>query len=236
MLPGLDGTGKLLAGFIEALGRHVEARIIEYPLGEPLGYDELELLVRAALPADRPFVLLGESFGGPLAIRIAAAPPDQLRGLVLCATFARTPYPLPRWAGSLASLVPVKGLPRWLRAPLMWGSAQADAAPAESDRATAPVSRAVMRRRLRALLEVDVRDCLGRITHPALILYGLGDRILPRSAANSLAAAVPNAELAPIEGPHLLLQSTPLECAAAVSRWLTSLTWQTSRRSQVRVW
>ena len=89
VLPGLDGTTVLLAPFLAALqGRGVPASAVGYPGDRPLDYDALEPLVRAQLPRT-PFVLLGESFSGPLAIRIAADPPPGLRGLVLSTTFAR---------------------------------------------------------------------------------------------------------------------------------------------------
>ncbi len=219
MLPGLDGTGKLFAKFVQALGSGVDTRIIAYPVDEPLGYEELELRVRAELPADRPFVLLGESFSGPIAIRIAAAAPAGMRGVILCGTFAKSPYPRLRWIGALSFLIPVKALPRWARALVMWGS-HAAGAPAQADRAIAVVARSVVRRRLRALLEVDAAGSLGRIGIPALILYGRHDRIVPGAATRFLAAGLPGAQLAPIDGPHLLLQAAPIACAAAVGRWL----------------
>jgi pimeloyl-ACP methyl ester carboxylesterase len=50
---------------------------------QALRYDELLPLVLEHLPTDRPFVVLGESFSGPLAIRIAAVRPPCLRALVL---------------------------------------------------------------------------------------------------------------------------------------------------------
>ena len=78
LLPGLDGTGKLFAEFLEALDLGSSAQVVPYPPDIPLGYDELETLVRAALPAHGPFIILGESFSGPLAIRIAARPPPAL--------------------------------------------------------------------------------------------------------------------------------------------------------------
>ena len=48
LLPGLDGTGKLFANFVRALGAGVECRIVGHSSDEPLGYEELEQRVRAA--------------------------------------------------------------------------------------------------------------------------------------------------------------------------------------------
>jgi hypothetical protein len=50
LLPGLDGTGKLFTAFVRALGAGVESLIVGYSPDESLGYEELELKVRAALP------------------------------------------------------------------------------------------------------------------------------------------------------------------------------------------
>ena len=220
LLPGLDGTGKLFASFIRTLGAAVECRIIGYPTDEPLGYEELEHRIRSALPRDRPFTLLGESFGGPIALRIAADAPLGLTGLILCGTFARTPYPRLAWARHLAFLLPIKSLPRGLRVLLMWGRQNASRVPATAERAIAGVDSAVVRRRIAALLTVDATPSLERVAVPTLIVYARRDRVVPHAATRWLLARLPQAHVAAIDGPHLLLQACPEECAAAVVRFL----------------
>lgn len=107
LLPGLDGTGRLFAPLIKALAVHgIAARVIGYPAHESLGYAELERRVRAQLPDARSFVLLAESFSGPIALRIGAAPPDTMKGLILSTTFAARPTSL---------LGPLAGGVRWAR-------------------------------------------------------------------------------------------------------------------------
>jgi len=113
ILPGLDGTGTLHDDFVRALGDTFErVEIVAYPPQAPLDYVTLEALVRARLPADRPFVLLGESFSGPIALAIAAHPPSpRLIGVVLTTTFATftmswlTPF------AALARYAPVRAFP-----------------------------------------------------------------------------------------------------------------------------
>ena len=221
LLPGLDGTGKLFANFVQALGAAVECRVIGYSPDEPTGYEELELKVRAALPQDRPYVLMGESFSGPIAMRIAACKPAWLVGLILCGTFASNPFPWLAWARPFASLLPIKSLPRWLRAPLMWGSKDPRRAPGNAERAVAGVAGSVLRRRIAAILTVDAIECLDRIAIPALIMYARRDRVVPHAATELLIAHLPGAEVADIDGPHLLLQARPDECSAAVLRFMT---------------
>ncbi|HMK84460.1 MAG TPA: alpha/beta fold hydrolase [Steroidobacteraceae bacterium] len=220
ILPGLDGTGIRLGEFVRRLGPHVATRVVGYPCDEPLGYADLERLIRAALPTDRRFVLLGESFSGPLAIRIAADPPPHLAGLILCGTFARNPYPWLRWARPLAVRFPVKSLPRWLRAPLLWGSADPRSAPVRRMRATSSVATPVIRHRIGEILAVDETRSLARVRTPTLILTARSDRLVPRSAISRLLRGLPGAHVEEIDGPHLLLQVRPGECAHSVLRFL----------------
>jgi pimeloyl-[acyl-carrier protein] methyl ester esterase len=222
LLPGLDGTGKLFAGFVRALGAGVESHVVGYSPEEPLGYEELELKVRAALPRDRPYVMLGESFSGPIAMRIAACAPALLIGVILCGTFASNPYPRLAWARPFAFLLPIKSLPRWVRAPLMWGSKNPRRAPRKAERAIASVAGAVLRRRIAAILAVDAFPSLDRIAIPGLVMYARHDRVVPYAATESMIAHLRGAAVAEIDGPHLLLQSCPEECSAAVLKFMTA--------------
>ena len=216
LLPGLDGTGKLFSEFVKSLGPGVDSRIVAYPKDRALGYDELEALVLAALPRDRRFILLGESFSGPIAIRIAARSPAGLVALILCGTFAKNPFPWLGWARPLAAYLPLKSLPRWVRAPLMWGSASPQRAPARTERAMADVSPDVIRRRIGALLAVNETAALTRIHLPILVLRARHDRVISPAATRWILRAQPGAELSEVDGPHLLLQTRPTECAALV--------------------
>jgi pimeloyl-ACP methyl ester carboxylesterase len=219
MLPGLDGTGKLFQDFVAQLGRQVDARIIGYPLDQALGYEELSQLVRQQLPKT-PYFLLAESFSGPVGISVAAGANPSLRGLILCGTFASNPFPRLAWARALAPLLPIKSLPRWLRSIIMWGSGSPKRAPRSADRAMAPVHRGVITHRIRALLRVDVSERLGEIRAPVLILSATRDQIIRSHAAAGIASRLPEAEHVAIDGPHLLLQAMPAECARQVLKFI----------------
>jgi pimeloyl-ACP methyl ester carboxylesterase len=201
---------------LKVLDLSVRAIVVPYPEDVPLNYDELELLVREALPTDRPFVLLGESFSGPIAIRIAARPPAGLVSLILSVTFASNPFPWAGWAKPLAAYLPLKSLPRWVRAPLMWGSTSPKRAPRQSERAMAGVSAAVVRHRIAALLGADETSTLGSILLPTLVLCARRDRVISTAATMRILRGIPHARRVEIDGPHLLLQTCAAECAAAV--------------------
>jgi pimeloyl-ACP methyl ester carboxylesterase len=223
LLPGLDGTGKLFSEFVNVLGPSVESRIVAYPKDQPLGYDELEALVMAVIPRNQPFILLGESFSGPLAIRIAAREPAGLAAVILSASFVKNPFPWLWWARPLAAYLPLKSLPRWVRAPLMWGSTSPQRAPAQMERAIAGVAPAVIRRRIAALLAADESTALGHLRLPILVLQARRDRVISRAATQWILKKLPSAQLAEIDGPHLLLQTRPAECADAVRRFIRTV-------------
>jgi pimeloyl-[acyl-carrier protein] methyl ester esterase len=91
LLPGMDGTGKLFAGFVAALGDAARPVVVAYPTDSQLDYRQLIDVARTFLPLGEPFVLLGESFSGPIAIALAAERPAGLFALVLCCSFAPNP-------------------------------------------------------------------------------------------------------------------------------------------------
>ena len=66
LLPGMDGTGELFAGFAMALPEWIHPQVVRYPR-EHLSLTDLLLTVRSALLKSEPFVILAESFSTPIA-------------------------------------------------------------------------------------------------------------------------------------------------------------------------
>jgi pimeloyl-ACP methyl ester carboxylesterase len=220
LLPGLDGTGDLFAPFVEALGPTVDCIVLRYPPDQPLGYRALEAQVRAALPTDRPYVLLGESFSGPLAATIAASAPPGLCGLVMCVSFVRNPRPL---LGRFRALLPWLPLhPRSLsllrRRTLgrFYTPALQDALAA----AVAQVASAVLKARLSDVLTADASAALAAVRVPVLVLQASDDRVVPAPATALLRRLQPQARHACFDAPHFLLLAQPQATAAVVARFL----------------
>jgi sigma-B regulation protein RsbQ len=220
LLPGMDGIGKSFKQFSQAMKPAIDTCIVTYPLDEALDYGELETCVRGVLPKHRAFFLLAESFSGPIAARIAADPPQALVATIFCATFVKNPYPLLGWAAPFAGLFPFKSLPRWVRAPLMWGSGSPSRAPPRAERATSAVDAAVLRHRIATLLAVDETAAMATIRSPALIMRPRGDRVIPRTAALHMARTLPHARYIELDGPHLVLQTQSLMCATIVTEFM----------------
>jgi pimeloyl-ACP methyl ester carboxylesterase len=225
LLPGMDGSGVLFRPLLESLPERLCGQVIVFPPDRPLGYPELLPLVRAALPADHEYLLLGESFSGPLALAAAREAPPGLRGVVLSVSFLVNPIrEMPRWSRHLA-LPPIFGLyptalkmraiaGRWRRHPGL------EELVLEASNGLQP---RVMAARARAILSVDARHDLERCPVPVLYLRGRRDRVVGRHCLELARSIRPDLRVAVLEAPHLLLQTSPREAVRELLDFADSL-------------
>jgi len=226
LLPGMDGSGDLFGGLTAALRAHaptLDLIIIRYPPRRPLSYDALEALVAPQLPADQDYVLLGESFSGPIAIALAATRPPGLVGLVLCCSFARPPAAWLRLFAPLLHLISTRRPPRSLMHFFLLGRDGDGTLRAALKRAIDPVAPQVMAARMAAVLSVDVRVQLARVQVPMLYLRATRDRLIPGRVAQQMQVVLPALQVADFATPHFLLQIAPREAAARIARFLDDI-------------
>lgn len=217
LLPGLDGSGDFFDALCRQLPPQWRTHVVPYPGDLPLSYDELVRFVLAAVPDDGPFVLLAESFSGPVAIQVAATRPAGLIGVVLCATFARNPRPFLRPLLGLTRVAPVRAAPMGLLSRCLLG-AEADASWVDRiQQAMGKCSVAVLRLRAQEVLSVDVRSQLAGIRVPVLYLQATRDWVVPAAALVEMLRVLPAIEVARIDGPHFLLQAKPESCAEQIA-------------------
>lgn len=224
ILPGLDGTTRMLQDFIAAVQpSFASVAAIAYPTDVALGYSDLEVLARDALPPRSPFVLLGESFSGPIAISIAADPPPNLIGLVLSTTFARAPVPLLTPFAALTRFAPVRVLPTTVLSAVLLGRWSTPDLRHELRSALGTVAPDVLRARAAAAMRVDVTDRLAHIAVPTLSLMANHDRLLRASARRQLIDNIADVRVIALDGPHLLLQTRSDRCADEIARFAAGL-------------
>jgi pimeloyl-[acyl-carrier protein] methyl ester esterase len=225
LLPGLDGTGDFFQPLLESFGETVRTRVVRYPVDGAYDYATCLELARAALPADGPYVLLGESFSGPIAIALAAEAPEGLVGIILCVTFASNPRPRLAFIRPLLPYIPYHGtkssgslsrflvLGRWITPSIRELHLQI----------LAKVPPATLRARIEAVADCDVREALGRVRVPILCLVALHDRLIPRSAARAIQQRAPAARVVELDAPHCLLQCVPGMAAQEIRQFLQGL-------------
>jgi len=217
----MDGTGLLFEPLLEALPGWLEPTVVAYPAREPLGYAELLPWVRDACPSASEFVVLAESFSGPLALMLAASEPSGLRGVSLCASFIRCPWPAPlrRMAGAARPLC-FRLAPTWLARWALLGRHGTNRLNRLFAAAAATVTPEVMAARARAIASVDVSAELRRTRVPLLYLAGGHDRVVGPSCLSTIRRIKPYIEVVELPGPHLLLQACPVEAAYEVGQFI----------------
>jgi pimeloyl-ACP methyl ester carboxylesterase len=219
----MDGTGDLFGPFVKALGDQFKIQIIRYAPNLEMGYPELLACVSAQLPKNESFVLLGESFSGPIAVQLSALQNPNLLGLVLCCTFVRNPRPTLSWCMPLINLMPFVKPPKRLLSYLLLGKQSTPALQTDLQAAAMQVTAQVMKVRLAAVIGVDVTNLMATIKVPILYLQANDDRLVPNSASSQICSANPKTQMVEIDGPHCLLQAAPLNAAKVVLDWLKSI-------------
>jgi pimeloyl-ACP methyl ester carboxylesterase len=217
ILPGLDGTGLLLAEFETILAQQHSVSVIQYP-PELFRYEDLHRWIEKELPDD-DFIFIAESFSGPLAIMLAAQKLPNLKGVIFVATFARSPISLPQIATHLVSVMPIKSaFLSFMIQPLVMGRWSNESFTRSFRNAMQIVPKATLTRRLSEVLTVDVREQLKSLSLPLLYLLATQDRLVPERMSRDFDLG-PGTIFA-VDAPHFLLQSRAEEAAKAVSAFL----------------
>ena len=216
LLPGMDGTGVFFADFVAAVAPRFKPVVVAYPNDPALGYAELETLARTYLPHNEPFLILGESFSGPIAISIAASNPSGLLGLILCATFARNPHPLLPAVTTVLKPFPAGRLPGFIQHRNLFGRFDSPRLRAKLREVGTLVSARTLKARLEAVSAIDVGEELRSVKVPTLDLRAQRDRVVSRACGTYIRKILPNLSVADLDASHLLLQTVPEAAIAAI--------------------
>ena len=222
MLPGLDGTGRLFGPILGQLSGGLEPTVVQFPADRALGYDELVSYADAFVPRGRPFALLGESFSGPLVLRMAARQPPGLVAVILVASFHRHPIsrPLSCLLRPFVSVIFSRPPPALIVRHFLAGYDAPSPLVAEIRDATSMVQGGVLAARVRASLSIDTTEALAACRVPILYIGGSEDRLLRRGVLSDLRAIQPATEAHVLPAPHLVLQRQPNAAAALISEFM----------------
>jgi len=224
LLPGMDGTGEMFAGFVKVLPGWIQPQVVRYPSREHLSFTDLLLSVRSSLPKSEPFVILAESYSTTIAIRLAAEAPPNLKALVICAGFIESPIRgLVRVLVSLLAPILFQfPLPAFAIRTLLVGKG-ASPGLMQSTRATiSSISPGVLLERLREVLMCDETAQLAMVATPLLYIRANRDNLVSPASFEAIRRAKPSVTLAQIEGPHFIVQREPDAVIEALIAFLES--------------
>lgn len=222
MLPGLDGTGKFFFEIEKLLASQHSIRIMQYPV-HMFRYEDLRSWVEDRLP-EGDFIIVAESFSGPLAVMLAARKPAGLKGVVFVATFTRTPVRLPAWLTVAIRVLPVGSRSfTWLVQPLVMGRWASREFTQRFGAEMKRIPAATISGRLREILKVDVRATLRLLSVPFIYLRASNDRLVPPRMSVDFMIAPDTVQT--IEGPHFLLQANAPQAARHIAEFDARTCW-----------
>ncbi len=217
IIPGLNGDPGML----------LRSAPLLFPTWRPIAFNHhrdlasggLEGLAERALTclteADddpAPVFVCGESFGGTVALTLARVAPERVAGLILFSTFGWYPSGLARrGVGALAVWSFLGGrvsgsvyqASRLVSVPSQLGLRfSSEVFRGYVDRPRSDID--AYRIKAQLSLTFDARPWLGSIQAPAFVLTGRWDPVVPVSAGQQLARAIPNTTLHTLGGGHLV--------------------------------
>ncbi len=227
LVPGMNGTGDLFYCQVPRLRRSF--RVATYSLREDaesfsvLAAD-LARVVDIVAPADRRAVIVGESFGGAVALTFALAYPDRVAALVVLNSFPYFgPQILLRVAIAGLSLLPWGAMPlaRHLTAFRLHSPHTTRADVKQFIQRTSHASRRGYINRLKLLRHFDVRERLHDIRGPALFLASDRDYLVPAVAqARYMTDRVPWSVMRILQGHgHICLIAADLDLERILREW-----------------
>lgn len=169
--------------------------------------DDLAAVMNAA--GSQRAALFGFSEGGPISLLFAATYPERVDALILYGTFASASLDdanSPGWAQAMRSMTNVKTtIGHWGEGTTIDWAAPSIRHDTQARRARGAFERAAMSPRMALLAwqagsgQVDVRDILGSVRVPTLVLHRNGEAV-PVEYARELASKIPGARLVEIDG------------------------------------
>ena len=196
-----------------------DVRILDYPADAFDGYEALSAALALRLPQEGPFLIVAESFAGPLAVMLAETRPLGLVGVVIAASFLRNPVASADLLARVLRFLPASVPPPLplLEAVLMGGWKDIEVR-GELEASLRMVEPKALKMRLMSALQVDVRAEFQRITVPVLYLRANRDRLLRSGVEKDFAKS--GVWRNDIEAPHFLFQAVTSQATHAIRNFL----------------
>lgn len=225
LVPGIDGTGLLFYRQVPLLERRYTVTTTRLR-DEVRAMDQLVADLHRSVEAasDGPVTLLGESFGGALALSYALTHPERVGRLVILNSFAHFGSPARLWLGyHLLRATPwgMMRLVRQLNGPRM----HSPGTERDEIQRYYQLMRATTREgylsRLQILRDYDIREQLPAIQVPVLYLAADRDVLVPSvDQARLMTSLTPGARMRVLEGHgHSCLIAPDMDLSAILDEW-----------------
>ncbi len=228
LVPGMNGTGDLFYSQVPRLQRSF--RVGTYSLRDDANdirqlAADLARVVDTIAPVEGRAVIVGESFGGAVALTFALEHADRVEALVILNSFAHfAPQIRLRLAIAGLRVLPWGAMPmiRHATAFRLHSSHTHRAEVKQFIARTTHATRDGYINRLKLLTQFDVRHRLHEIRRPTLFLASEHDHLVPAvTQAGYMAARVPASTMRILKGHgHICLIAPDLDLERILTEWL----------------
>jgi pimeloyl-ACP methyl ester carboxylesterase len=227
-LPGLDGTGDLFYKQVPRLAQHHRVALVKLPDHGGFTYKDIADDVAAMMRelGDRRAVVVGESFGGTVALWFALLYPDKVERLVIVNSFPRFRKRALLWMALILAHNAPRGFVWMVRSAGNTLGLLLEGVGDEDRRRFREAVRSIRlegyARRLELIRDLDIWDRVSEITAPTLLIAGSRDLLVPSAReATAMAARMPNATVRLVPGAgHACLLGDKVSIAELLEEWM----------------
>lgn len=209
LLPGLDGTGILFEPFLECLPQEIKTKVISYPVNKELSYADLVQYVKERLP-EEDFILLAESFSGPIAFLLAQTPSENFKSIIFVASFLTTPQPKLLKAITKLPLFSLS-IPKVFIKHLLLGSRVDDKTISLFVESLKRVPANILKFRLDQILKLDLHGEIKEIS--CRYIQAKNDKLVPSKSMEQFRVIFRDLKIFSVESSHFIMQAQPQKCA-----------------------
>lgn len=218
LLPGLDGTGILFKPLIESFHDDTDLLVITYPNNKKMNYDELVKFVSEQLPKKEEYILIGESFSGPIAYQIALQKPENLKAVIFVATFLENPRPL---LLNLIKYLPLSlffflPIPDFIIRLFIFEKNSSTKLIKLFRKSLNQVAKSTLSYRLREISQLKKQ--LSPCDIHAIYIQASNDKLVPSKSIEIFKRFMNNLNIYKVNGSHFILQTNPSACINIISK------------------
>lgn len=217
----MDGTGELFAPLFKYLKGN-QCKVIVLPDSGLQDYSTLTRFVKERLPVD-DFVLIAESFSGPIAAQLAQQNIDNLKGIIFVATFLSAPNPS---LLMIAKRLPIKLLNRlpgagFFQRHLFCGKSTDSQLLVLFRKSVEQVSIEILKNRIQAMQLLKFQEFHN--TLPTVYILPNSDNLVPKKKVLEFQVCFQRLVVNKLDGPHFILQAEPEKSASIILDFISDL-------------
>ena len=209
----MDGTGKLFEPFRSLLP--ASTHVVSLPQSGSQAYSFLAAHIAEQLPNEE-FIIVAESFSGPIAALLTEKSLQNLKGIVFVATFLSCPMPV---LVSLAKRFPLKSL---LRIPfakaLISRYLLAGFNYSIFSEAIKEVPNSILKERLSSIRSLNMEKIHSNL--PSIYISAKSDCLVSSRQIGLFQQSFSNLQVEYVQGTHFLLQSNPKACSEIIRKFV----------------